>query len=422
MDKDRKKMANKILKLTLEIIYLLTGEDYTVVKKTFGECVTHSNNPHRSGVSGKTQSTITEPPRNEQKILGLTHKIIHLLTGEEYLKENKEFYKDVMENHQPLTSSDGSSKGNPPERCPSPFYFQDCAKENHNVPLDHQFNKGEDLINIKVEVIAAEEEEEEEEEMYIKGDHQCKEEEIPVDICPDAYYKNSGRHNFLSPSSEIKDTDITQDSPSEQPIPQNLTQGLHNSDVLPELWDHEDPPDTSPIVAQNTDHRGYKTFQCFECGKSFAKKSVLVEHQRIHTGEKPFSCSDCGKCFTQRSNLAQHQRIHRGENPFMCLECGKCFSKKSNLLRHQRIHRGEKPFSCSDCGKCFTSKSQLEVHQRIHTGEKPFTCMDCGKCFIQKSDLVRHQRVHSDSRATSIPQFSMEGVTIDLPQPRILAT
>ncbi|XP_056387656.1 gastrula zinc finger protein XlCGF48.2-like isoform X2 [Hyla sarda] len=397
MDKDRKKVNNKILKLTMEIIYLLTGEDYTVVK-----------NSHVSGEWKKIHSSTTEPPENDQKILELTHKIINLLTGEEYLEEKKESCMGVMEHHQPFMPLVGSNKRNPKERCSSPFYSHGFPEEIHNVPLHQQ---DEELINIKVEVIA------EEEETYMRSEHQCKEEEIPVYISPDTNFKSSAAHLFLSPSSKTEEKNITQDSLSEQPITQNTSQGLYTADVLSELWDHEEPPDTSQIVSHSTDRRGYKTFQCIECGKTFAKKSVLVEHQRIHTGEKPFSCSDCGKCFTQRSNLAQHQRIHRGENPFMCLECGKCFSKKSNLLRHHRIHRGEKPFACSDCGKCFTSKSQLKVHHRIHTGEKPFNCMDCGKCFIQKSDLVRHQRVHSDSRVTSNPQF-----TIDLPQPRIIAT
>ncbi|XP_075205390.1 uncharacterized protein LOC142311133 [Anomaloglossus baeobatrachus] len=409
MEKDRENITNKILNLTLEIISLLTGEDYTVVKKTSDKYMIPCNHPHISEGWRMIQSS-----QNEQKVLELTQKIIAVLTGEVEVDESRDFYNEVMEN-KTLASLDGCSKRKPPESCPSPSYSQDCLVENNNV-LKHQ-NRGEDLTNIKVEVIAAEE------EMCVRNGHQCKEEESPVDICRDTQYKSSKSHHFLMPSSKIEDRKMIQDFQKDQPFSQDLFQGLPTSNILPELLDHENPPDTSHIFAPSTDNRGYKIFQCFECGKSFAKKSVLVEHQRIHTGEKPFSCSECGKCFTQRSNLAQHQRIHRGENPFMCLQCGKCFSKNSNLHRHQRIHRGEKPFACSDCGKCFTSKSQLEVHNRIHTGEKPFKCMDCGKCFIQKSDLVRHQKVHSDSRITLIPQFGVfEGVSIGLPQPRIIAT
>ncbi|XP_075071592.1 oocyte zinc finger protein XlCOF29-like [Mixophyes fleayi] len=88
MDKERDEMTERILNLTLEIIYLLTGEDYTVLKKTSVECV--SSRPCVSGGLSRTQSPITEPPphsliherNNDQRILELTNKIIQLLTGE----------------------------------------------------------------------------------------------------------------------------------------------------------------------------------------------------------------------------------------------------------------------------------------------------------------------------------------------------
>ncbi|XP_073523498.1 oocyte zinc finger protein XlCOF29-like [Phyllobates terribilis] len=86
MDRDRKKMAERILHLTLEILFRLTGEDYTVVKKTSSE---RCQDPV-SEEWGKPLSPITGPPPhplihediNDQKILELTYKMIELLTGE----------------------------------------------------------------------------------------------------------------------------------------------------------------------------------------------------------------------------------------------------------------------------------------------------------------------------------------------------
>ncbi|CAI9622701.1 unnamed protein product [Staurois parvus] len=114
MEEDRSHMTEKILNLTLEIIYLLTGERFPLLK------------------SGD-HMTITVPPcdslnperHNMQKILEVTKKMMELLTGEEweYLEGHKDLYKDVMmDNQPPLTSPDGSSHGNPPERCPRPLY------------------------------------------------------------------------------------------------------------------------------------------------------------------------------------------------------------------------------------------------------------------------------------------------------------
>ncbi|KAM4031954.1 uncharacterized protein ACNLHF_019345 [Anomaloglossus baeobatrachus] len=132
MDMDRDKMAERILHLTLEILFRLTGEDYTVVKKTSSE---QCPDPVSEGW-GRPLSPITGPPPhfpihediNDQKILELTYKMIELLTGEvpircqdvtvyfsmeewEYLEGHKDLYKDVMmEVPQPLTSPDNCTR------------------------------------------------------------------------------------------------------------------------------------------------------------------------------------------------------------------------------------------------------------------------------------------------------------------------
>ncbi|XP_077346252.1 uncharacterized protein LOC143989847 [Lithobates pipiens] len=57
----------------------------------------------------------------------------------EYLEGHKDLYKDVMmDNQPPLTSPDGSSNGNPPERCPRPLYSRDSTQEDHTIPHHHQ--------------------------------------------------------------------------------------------------------------------------------------------------------------------------------------------------------------------------------------------------------------------------------------------
>ncbi|KAM4029266.1 gastrula zinc finger protein XlCGF66.1-like [Anomaloglossus baeobatrachus] len=127
MDKHQNKIAKRILSFTLEIIYLLTGEDYTIVKKTLGDCATPDS--HESEGRSRRQAPITAPPphslmheRNNKKILELTNKMIELLTGEvpircrytavyfsmeewEYLEGHKDLYEEVMmENDRPPTS------------------------------------------------------------------------------------------------------------------------------------------------------------------------------------------------------------------------------------------------------------------------------------------------------------------------------
>ncbi|XP_073538151.1 uncharacterized protein [Phyllobates terribilis] len=216
MDRDRDKMAERILPLTLEILFRLTGEDYTVVKKTPSE---HCQAPVSEGW-GRPLSPITGPPPhplihediNDQKILELTYKMIELLTGEvpircqdvtvyfsmeewEYLEGHKDLYKDVMmEVPQPLTSPVLSSKKTTPERCPRPLLPQDCEQENPNVPQDHQ---NEALTHINTT------------KTYVRGDEQSQE-EIPTDNRPDDCTRRS-EGQVTSVIFKSEDLDITQD-------------------------------------------------------------------------------------------------------------------------------------------------------------------------------------------------------------------
>ncbi|XP_063804846.1 zinc finger protein 615-like [Pseudophryne corroboree] len=418
MENDRRHITQNILDLTLEIIYLLTGETYTLVSETSGESVTPKGHPHVSDERRRFQSNIPVPPphslvherHNDQKILELTNKIIQLLTGEvpircedatvyfsmeewEYIEEHRGLYKDVMmENHRPLTSLDGAGNRNTPGRCPRPLYSQDHTEENHTVLQEGQ---GEDRIDIKREDISGEE------EMYVRVDQLCNEEEIPtgISIADGCRSRNTSEgHLLLSSDFKIEDN-IIQDSQGQNPVTLIIPPVLATGDTASDPSNHEDcSADTLDVVTHRTSPTGAKMFPCSECGKCFLYNSFFISHQRTHTDERPFPCSECGKCFKVKSNFVIHQRTHTGEKPFTCSDCGKCFTEKSTLVRHQRTHTGEKPFPCSQCGKCFTQKSDLVKHQRTHTGEKPFSCSECGKCFIQKTNLVMHQRIHTGEK------------------------
>ncbi|CAI9575866.1 unnamed protein product, partial [Staurois parvus] len=73
--------------------------------------------------------------------------MMELLTGEvrgaRNIEGHKDLYKDVMmDNQPPLTSPDGSSHGNPPERCPRPLYSRNSTQEDHTIPHHHQVDGG----------------------------------------------------------------------------------------------------------------------------------------------------------------------------------------------------------------------------------------------------------------------------------------
>ncbi|XP_066437150.1 zinc finger protein 154-like [Eleutherodactylus coqui] len=432
MEKDRNKMTERIIKLTLEIIYLLTGEDYIIVKKSTDEQLTPLNFPCLPGGWSQTQITTMLPPfqllvherSDAQKIIQKTNKIIELLTEEvpvrcqdvtvhlsmeewEYLEGHKDQYKDIMmEDHQPLTPQDEYSRSNSAEACASPIHSQDGPEEVHSVPQDDQ---GEVLINIKGDVMVGE-------ELQTRADGQNEDREIPSKLSKADYHytNNLDGHLVKYPEHEVELKDACGEDLFTPHIPS-----------VPPVRDlSSDPEETSSNHSQKNKifkcsecgrgfkkkfnltmhkrtHKDERPFSCTECGKRFNRKSGLIGHERIHTGEKPYLCTECGRCFTQRSILVEHQKFHAAVKPFSCLDCGRGFIQKSDLVIHQRIHTGEKPYFCSECGKCFTRKQHLEIHRKVHTGEKPFSCSECGKCFKQKSDLLRHQKVHTGERPFS---------------------
>ncbi|PIO13799.1 hypothetical protein AB205_0178590 [Aquarana catesbeiana] len=171
MEEDQDHCMKKILDLTMEIIYLLTGEGCDIAKKTCVERLAY-NYQHGLSPSNIPPPYFWKPDvKYKQKILKVTRKIIELLTGEvpircqdvsvyfsmeewEYLEGHKDLYKDIMmDNQLPLTSPDGSSNGNPPERCPRSLYSRDSTQEHHYYAHNYE---GQDVMDLKVEVKAEE--------------------------------------------------------------------------------------------------------------------------------------------------------------------------------------------------------------------------------------------------------------------------
>ncbi|XP_069837068.1 zinc finger protein 154-like isoform X2 [Dendropsophus ebraccatus] len=428
MEKDRIQVAERILNLTKQILYLLTGEDYLVVKKIPDEKEEYSSN------RVPLPASLIHKGNLYQDILELINKISELLTGEipiryqdvtvyfsmeewEYLEEHKDQYKDIfMENRQPLIYSDHSREEETSENRPGPLYLRNYSEKNPNIP-HHQVTI---LNDIK-----------EKENTCVEVSHPCKEEEVPTDVSKADNCTKNTAGNLSHPNCEEPYNCITEDGQGKHcKLLTTVPSVLHIRDLSSDATNHKEAPSNqSHNVTQSTGETGGKIFQCSECGKCLTRKTLLIEHQRTHTGEKPYSCSVCGKCFVRKPRLIEHQRTHREEKPFSCPECGKCFKHKSTAVNHQVIHTGEKPFSClkcgksfsrklslnehyvthigekpfscSECGKCFTRKSSLIEHLRSHTGEKPFSCTECGKCFSQKSDLVKHFVIHTGEKPFS---------------------
>ncbi|XP_077346038.1 uncharacterized protein LOC143989654 isoform X2 [Lithobates pipiens] len=364
----------------------------------------------------------------------------------EYLEGHKDLYKDVMmDNQPPLTSPDGSSNGNPPERCPRPLYSRDSTQEGHTIPHHHQSeNLGDDNIDVKEEY-----KEEDEEygvmEEFSEGHKDMMEPpntRNPPERCPRPLYsRDSTQEDHTIPHCYLKsgdpmDIEFEVKSEEEERYVRDDQQSMEEDGITGTFIEEDTPTENSTVdgremrktsedcltlspdckvededITQYSPGENPTTSNVHPAPHSVdgpSYSSYPEEPQTVRDGavlptEKSFSCTECGKCFRFKYKLNEHIRSHTGEKPYSCPECGKRFLNTSNLSTHQRSHTGEKPYSCLECGKCFSRKSSLSMHQRSHTGEKPYSCPECGKCFSLKSSLSKHQRSHTGETPYSCP-------------------
>ncbi|XP_073408751.1 uncharacterized protein [Dendrobates tinctorius] len=351
MNSNRDSKIGKIVRLTIEMLFLLTGEDYMSVKKT-------SSEPRRAPVYDiweRPLSPIRDPSPNppipedinEQKILELIHKMIELLTGEvpircqdvavyfsmeewEYLEGHKDLYKDVMmEVPQPLRSPDDSTRSSE-----GLWIDSDVETDDHATSPDA-----------------------------------CEEHTIKPDV-PSVLQSRK----VLSDSDEV---------PSQNSLQTVQNENLKRNDEHP----------VAPTVE--------KPFSCLQCKKMFKLKSALVIHQRIHNREKFLSCRECGKCFGQKADLVKHMKSHPVEQQFSCSECGRRCDNEVSLSLHQRVHLLGKQFFCLVCGKRFRRDSYCVAHERTHLKQMPFSCSECWRSFSCKAALFMHLKTHKGEKQSS---------------------
>ncbi|XP_063819137.1 oocyte zinc finger protein XlCOF7.1-like [Pseudophryne corroboree] len=452
MERDRICRTERILNLTLEIIYLLTGEDCIVLQKS-GQSITPSSDPR--GLN-RTQSPITvSPPHSlthgrdhDQKILELTNKIIQLLTGEvtagngtfytntreelEYLEGPKGLYKDItVKNDQIYISLDLSETFNKPVRynAPSSHIREEpvsCGGANLKcsdmyTPTGHtQYTSTYSME----ELVSCDGGDHPNTDMYTPTGHtqytstHIKEEPVSFDegdlthtdmYTPTYHTPYTATHIKKEPVScdggDITDTDNY--------TPTGHTQHISHIKEEPVSCDGGDL--THPDSYRPTDHPQYTSTHSKEdlvsCDggdlthtdlytptdhsqhtSHIKEECVLYEEEKLAVHPK------YRENLNTSSTCVSQQIIHTEVTPFYSSGSGGNFGQFEDRDENSQCNIRKRSFSCSECCKFFTKKMDLVRHLTVHTGVKHYFCPECGKHFRQKKALERHSQTHRQEK------------------------
>ncbi|XP_073417941.1 uncharacterized protein [Dendrobates tinctorius] len=454
MEKDGDEMTETLLSLTLRMIYLLTGGEYVIEKKTLGDHLPHSRRKKKN---------------NYQEILDLTNMIVHLLTGEvplrchdvalyfsmeewEYLERHQDLYQDVMAETLCLPTTLGQKNVEDfPEEHVISDSPTDCSDLHSPADLSICASKPNILLNnVHEEIILCDENEDiSGTAIYKPTDHMqqysactlnidvlgCEEEEI---IDADIYIPVD--HTIQSPSTSITRKLVSTEGknhqvidiitiPDHSPTHSDVTGDCDWSDNAKVRYQAvlESPKNSGKILHQASSVQAQhdkddKKYNGSQCDKPATK---ILNHLVEHPDSPSFICCECGTCLPSQSDLEIHQRSHikeskcsglngrksisrkpipkphiGGKDEFKCRICGLCFSNTTELVTHHQIHI-KKPYSCSICGRGFYSHSGLVTHQKTHAFQRLYDCPTCGKTFISNAHLILHQKVHSEAGDTS---------------------
>ena len=122
--------------------------------------------------------------------------------------------------------------------------------------------------------------------------------------------------------------------------------------------------------------------------------------------EKKNLCDICGKGFAKKENLKDHENLHSGQKPYKCKYCSSCFASKGNHRTHEKSHEGLRRIK-----KLKNEKGKLETNNECEN----LNCMKtyginksklwCKKCISYNRLLQNIENKKSESKESKISSF-----------------
>ncbi|KAM5146332.1 uncharacterized protein ACMZJ9_013548 isoform 2-T2 [Mantella aurantiaca] len=323
MGHTKEQISEKILNHALEIIYLLTGEKYVIVKKKFPHCCIH---PKSGGVPVKCDDV----------------SVYFSMEEWDYVKGHKEDYQDViMDTDAPSNTMEISEDpeielpdlhvGEP--QCPSSDVPADLTADASN-DASSDVSPGASTAGKHDEDSEKSKQDKDESEEKDKSDAEDSEEDsnIAEPMKMDVARERPFAGPLYREAMRFEMTEEIQEDGTVRPLSTETTllDKLH-----PEIYRYD----------QNI----WSISQRFICGtnnRPYNQPSIITDDDDSDLGQSPI----------QVPNLAE-------EKPYRCVACDQLFKYKSSVTRHYAVVHGVKPHQCNECGKRFSTKFNSVVHK-----------------------------------------------------------
>ncbi|XP_053578089.1 zinc finger protein 567 [Bombina bombina] len=448
MKEHRRQMAEQFLNHALGIIYLLTGEEYTIVKK-------NSPNSYSHRLTGEVpikcddvamyfsmeewayiegQKLYKDVVMENRQVLSTAEVSTHRSSGENNVEMafNAEQSDDVTSRLEALDQDVhviNSSRENNVEITSNAKQSDDVTSQLEVLDQDvHVINSSSHHEGIPDTVITKTEEEE-------KTDDYGQQEDNAPD--PGAGHHEGIPDTVITKTEEEEKTDdyVKQEDNAPDPgagesvselISDESHKAVYTSETIVEdnidisqLIQSKDsyknqnvlfPTVSYHFMPQALDLNDKQVIGCYntQCRASTVKDSAITNSANWDGQNLLY---ENGKTFNLKSKFSvSHHSVDTDKELYICPVCKMCFKLKSKLERHTRTHIGERPFVYETGEKGFSYALNLGKHEDSHTGEKSYVCQTCGEGFLEAQFLSKHRLIHTGVKPyvcqTSVKCFS----------------